>query len=98
MDYSHVIWTQQVRKQCSMWQKMSLNLFQTLACICFLRKVWEAYRVLYIPKRYSKYNNEYLKYYDPEIESKHIIYLAANNLYGYAIVISSNKQIQMGRS
>ena len=53
---------------------------------------------MYIPKRYSKYNNEYLKYYDPEIESKHIIYLAANNLYGYAIVISSNKQIQMGRS
>ena len=31
--------------------------------------------------RYSKANNEYLKSYD----SKHFIYLDANNLYGYAM-------------
>ena len=41
--------------------------------------------VCYISKRYSKANNKYLKSYDPKQESKHIIYLDANNLYGYAI-------------
>ena len=30
-------------------------------------------------------NNTYLQSYDPEHESKHIIYLDANNLYGYAM-------------
>ena len=38
-----------------------------------------------ISNRYSKANNKYLKYYDPKKESKHIIYLDATNLYGYAI-------------
>ena len=41
--------------------------------------------VSYISKSYSKANNKYLKSYDPKQESKHIIYLDANNLYGYAI-------------
>ena len=35
--------------------------------------------------RYSKANNKYLKSYDPRQESKHIIYLDTNNLYGYAM-------------
>ena len=39
----------------------------------------------YISKRYSKGNKEFLKSYDPIQESKHIIYLDANILYGYAI-------------
>ena len=39
----------------------------------------------YISNRYSKANNEYLKSYDPKQESKHIIYLDANNLYGYSM-------------
>ena len=34
---------------------------------------------------YSKANNRYLKSYDPKQESKHIIYLNANNLCGYAM-------------
>ena len=38
-----------------------------------------------ISNRYSKANNKYLKSYDPKQESKHIIYLDANNLYGYAM-------------
>ena len=38
-----------------------------------------------ISNRYSKANNKYLKSYDPKEESKHIIYLVANNLYGYAM-------------
>ena len=39
----------------------------------------------YISTKYSKANNKYLKSYDPKQESKHIIYLDANNLYGYAM-------------
>ena len=39
----------------------------------------------YIYNRYSKTNNKYLKPYDPKEESKHIIYLRVNNLYGYAM-------------
>ena len=39
----------------------------------------------YISKRYSKTNNKNLKSYDAKQESKHIIYLGTNNLYGYAM-------------
>ena len=41
--------------------------------------------VPYISNRYSKVNNKYLKPYDPKQESKHSIYLDANDLYGYAM-------------
>ena len=41
--------------------------------------------ISYISNRYSKANNKYLKSYDPKEESKYIIYLDANNLYGYAM-------------
>ena len=37
--------------------------------------------IYYISNRYSKANNKYLKSYGPKHESKHIIYLDANNLY-----------------
>ena len=40
--------------------------------------------IYYISNRYSRANNKYLKSYDPKQESKHIICLDANNLYGYA--------------
>ena len=36
-------------------------------------------------KRCRKANNMYLKSYNPKQESEHIIYLDANNLYGYAV-------------
>ena len=39
--------------------------------------------ISYISNRYSKANNKYLKSYDPKQESKHIICLDADNLYGY---------------
>ena len=39
----------------------------------------------HISNRYSKANNKYLKSYDPKQQSKHIIYLNANNLYSSAI-------------
>ena len=41
--------------------------------------------ISYISNRYSKANNKYFKSYDPKQESKHIIYLDANNVYGYAM-------------
>ena len=39
--------------------------------------------VSYISSRYSKANNKYLKSYNQKQESRHIIYLDANNLCGY---------------
>ena len=41
--------------------------------------------ISYTSNRYSKTKNRYLKSHDPEKESKHIIYLDANNLDGYAM-------------
>ena len=41
--------------------------------------------VSHISKGYSKANNKYLKSYDPKQQSKHITYLDANNLHGYAM-------------
>ena len=38
--------------------------------------------ISYIFNRNRKASNKYLKSYDPKQESKHIIYLEANNLYG----------------
>ncbi len=38
-----------------------------------------------IMKRYSKANHKYLDDYDPKIPSQHILYLDANNLYGWAM-------------
>ena len=39
--------------------------------------------ISYISNRYSKAYNKDLKSYDPKKETKHIIYLDPNNLYGY---------------
>ena len=41
--------------------------------------------ISYISNRYCKISNKYLKSYDPKEELKYIIYLDANNLYGYAM-------------
>ena len=40
--------------------------------------------ISYIAKRYSKANNKYMQSYDAKKPSKYIIYLDANNLYGWA--------------
>ena len=42
-------------------------------------------RIYYISNRCSKDNNKYLKSYDPKQESKHIIYLDANNLCAHSM-------------
>ena len=41
--------------------------------------------ILNISKRYSKENYKYMKYYDSSEESKFIMYLDGNNLYGWAM-------------
>ena len=41
--------------------------------------------VCYNSKRYSKASNNYLKSFDPKEKSRHIMYLNANDLYGYAM-------------
>ena len=56
--------------QCLIWQKY----------IFFEKGMRDG--VSYISNRCSKANNKYLKSYDSKQESKHIIYLDANNLYG----------------
>ena len=38
--------------------------------------------ISYISKRYSKANNKYMKCYDSSEESKFVMYLDGNNLYG----------------
>ena len=39
-----------------------------------------------ITHRHAHANNKYMKNYDPQKESSHIIYLDANNLYGWAMI------------
>ena len=41
--------------------------------------------ISYIANRYGKANNKYMKKYDEKAPSKYIMYLDANNLYGYAM-------------
>ena len=41
--------------------------------------------ISYNSSRFSKTNNKYLKSYDPKQESEYMVFLDANNLYGYAI-------------
>ncbi|XP_060580207.1 uncharacterized protein LOC132736990 [Ruditapes philippinarum] len=41
--------------------------------------------ISYIANRYSKANNKYMKDYDKDLPSKCIMYLDANNLYGWAM-------------
>ena len=41
--------------------------------------------ISYIANRYGKANNKYMEEYNEEDKSKYIMYLDANNLYGWAM-------------
>ena len=41
--------------------------------------------ISYIANRYGKANNKHMKEYDEKAPSKYIMYLEANNLYGWAM-------------
>ena len=71
-------------------RKLNLSLVQVLACICSLKKGIRG-RVSHISKWYSRGNNKYLKSYDPKQESKYIIYLDVNNLYGAVHLLHYHK-------
>ena len=53
-----------------------------MICISLLKKDWG---ICYIAKRFSKTNNKYIQSYDSNKSSKYIMYLDANNLYGWEI-------------
>ena len=42
--------------------------------------------ISYIAHRHSRANNKYMKFYNPEDRKTYIIYLDANNLYGWAMI------------
>ena len=42
--------------------------------------------ISYIAHRYAKANNKYLPDYNPEKEDSYLMYLDANNLYGWAMI------------
>ena len=41
--------------------------------------------VSYICKRYAKANNKYINNYNPEEPSNFLVYIGANNLYGWSM-------------
>ena len=42
-------------------------------------------RICHAIHRYTKVNNKFMKNYDKTIESSYLVYLEANNLYGYSM-------------
>ena len=71
-QYEHVL---------NVWNKFEMKIFED--GIKFFEKGIKD-RMPYISNRYSKANKKYFKSYGLKQESKHVIYLDANNLYGYA--------------
>ena len=64
--------------------KIKLELISDSDMYIFLEKGMRG-GVSNISHRYSKANNKFLNSHDPKQEQKHIIYLYANNLHGYAM-------------
>ena len=64
--------------------KMNLDLISDLDQQLFIEKGMRG-GISYIAHRHAVANNKCMKNYDPEVESSYIMYLDANNLYGWAM-------------
>ena len=64
--------------------RIELDLISDIDMHLFIEKEMRS-GISYIAKRHTKANNKYMECYDSSEESKYIIYLDANNLYGWAI-------------
>ena len=71
-------------------KKVELEHIPDLEMYFSLKKIWQAEFLTFLKYRYrySQASNKYLKSYDPKQESKHIMSLDLNTLYGYAMLKS----------
>jgi len=64
--------------------KVKLDLISDIDMQLFIEKGLRG-GISYIIHRYAKANNKYLKDYNPELDDSYLMYLDANNLYGWAM-------------
>jgi len=64
--------------------KVKLDLITDIDMQLFIEKGLRG-GISYIAHRYAKANNKYLKDYNPELDDSYLMYLDANNRYGWAM-------------